>query len=386
MKRLVFTFFIAISCCISANAQLELKDFKLDATDLSAVQVPVTYGQDKKICALVKVGLNEPGVIFEGDFIGEPEFKDGEYWLYFPQGATWLNIKTKKYAPLRYDFPEPLESKRTYIMLVLKPIISDEPTGSLTITSNVRKADVYVDGVKQSNGTPCNYKGGEGKHVVLLKAEGYMDATQEVDVKLNHNTAVRINMDAAGSVALNGVSYGMATVSSVTFQMGSDKFYYEQPVHSVSLRPFSIGKRPVPVALWNQIMGTNDERNNGKDGIVVNVTYEECQDFISLLNKTLKKNFRLPTEAEWEYAVQHKSELGIEDIGGCMEWCSDWFGRYNQGQTSFSPSGPAKGVVKVVRGGSLDGDGDWYKRPTYRWHQHPNNPSERISLRLVEDN
>lgn len=382
IRRLFIVLFVLV-CSVEAEAQLELKDFKLDPMDLSAVQVKRTYGQDN-VCALVKVGLNEPDVVFEGDYIGEPIFKDGEYWLYFPQGATWLNIKTKKYAPLRYDFPEPLESKKTYIMLVLKPVVKDEPTGTLTITSNVRKADVYVDGVKQSNGTPCSYKGGEGKHVVVLKADGYMDATQEIDVKLNHNTAVRINMDAAGSVAVNGISYGIVSVPNVTFQMGSNDFYYEKPIHSVSLRPYGIGKRPVPVALWNQIMGTNDERNNGQNSIVVNVTYEECQDFISLLNQAVNKNFRLPTEAEWEYAVTHKDELGIEDIGNCLEWCGDWFGKYTS-TAETSPMGSQTGITKVVRGGNPNVDDSWYARPTYRWHQNPDKPSPMISFRLVCD-
>ena len=131
-------------------------------------------------------------------------------------------------------------------------------------------------------------------------------------------------------------------------------------------------------------MGTKHERNIGPNGEVVNITFEECQDFISLLNQCKNRHFRLPTEAEWEYAATHSSELGVEEIGETLEWCSDWFAHYkNNAETS--PTGPKVGVVKVVRGGSLYEKKTWYDALTYRWHQNPEEPSERISLRLVED-
>lgn len=381
MKRLLLLIAAIISIS-SVYAQLELKSFKHDAADIDAVQYP-KEDSNHNICALVKVGLAEPGAIFEGDIIGTPDYKDGEYWVYLIEGATWLNIKTKNYAPLRYDFPEPLNSKNTYIMLVIKPI-SDLPTGQINIRSNVRKADVYIDDVKHSNVIPYVYKGTEGQHRIVIKATGYMDAERIVEVILGKTSIVVINMDAAGSLSVNGITYGSTNVDACTFEMGSNRFYYESPVHQVSLRPFTIGKRPVSVALWNEIMGTKHERNNGQNGEVVNITYEECQDFISLLNQGQNRHFRLPTEAEWEYAATHASELGIEEIGQTLEWCSDWFARYKNNAEN-SPTGPEKGVVKVVRGGSLYEKNPWYDAPTYRWHQNPEDPSERISFRLVED-
>lgn len=381
MKRLLLLITVIISFS-SIHAQLELKSFKHDAADIDAVQYP-KEDSNHNICALVKVGLAEPGAIFEGDIIGTPDYKDGEYWVYLIEGATWLNIKTKNYAPLRYEFPEPLNSKNTYIMLVIKPI-SDLPTGQINIRSNVKKADIYIDDVKHSNVTPYVFKGTEGQHKIVLKATGYMDAERQIEVVLGKTNTIVINMDAAGSLNVNGITYGSTNVAACTFEMGSNRFYYESPTHNVSLRPFTIGKRPVPVALWNEIMGTRHERNNGPNGEVVNITYDECQDFISLLNQTQNRHFRLPTEAEWEYVATHASELGIEEIGLTMEWCSDWFAHYKNSEES-SPTGPDKGFVKVVRGGSLYEKTPWYDAPTYRWHQNPDVPSERISFRLVED-
>ncbi len=369
-------------CSTSVLAQLELKSFKHDAADIDAVQYP-KEDFNRNICALVKVGLAEPGAIFEGDIIGTPDYKDGEYWVYLIEGATWLNIKTKNYVPLRYDFPEPLNSKSTYIMLVIKPI-SDLPTGQVNIRSNVKNVDIYIDDVKHSSVTPYVFKGTEGKHKIVLKADGYVDAERVMDVKLGKTTAIVVNMDAVGSLNVNGITYGTINVGACTFEMGSNRFYYESPVHQVSLRPFTIGKRPVSVALWNEIMGTKHERNIGPNGEVVNITFEECQDFISLLNQCKNRHFRLPTEAEWEYAATHAPELGVEEIGETLEWCSDWFAHYkNNAETS--PTGPKVGVVKVVRGGSLYEKKPWYDALTYRWHQNPEEPSERISLRLVED-
>ncbi len=381
MKKLLLLLIVMI-CSTSVLAQLELKSFKHDVADIDAVQYP-KEDFNRNICALVKVGLAEPGAIFEGDIIGTPDYKDGEYWVYLIEGATWLNIKTKNYVPLRYDFPEPLNSKSTYIMLVIKPI-SDLPTGQVNIRSNVKNVDIYIDDVKHSSVTPYVFKGTEGKHKIVLKADGYVDAERVMDVKLGKTTAIVVNMDAVGSLNVNGITYGTINVGACTFEMGSNRFYYESPVHQVSLRPFTIGKRPVSVALWNEIMGTKHERNIGPNGEVVNITFEECQDFISLLNQCKNRHFRLPTEAEWEYAATHAPELGVEEIGETLEWCSDWFAHYkNNAETS--PTGPKVGVVKVVRGGSLYEKKTWYDALTYRWHQNPEEPSERISLRLVED-
>lgn len=382
MKKLLLSIALSIISVTSAYAQLELKSFKHDAADIDAVTYPKEDG-NHNICALVKVGLAEPGAIFEGDIIGTPDYKDGEYWVYLIEGATWLNIKTKNYAPLRYDFPQPLNSKNTYIMLVIKPI-SDLPTGQINIRSNVKNADIFIDDVKHSSITPYVFKGTEGQHKILLKAAGYVDAERQVNVVLGKTSTIVINMDAAGSLSVNGITYGTTHVDACSFEMGSNRFYYESPIHNVSLRPFTIGKRPVPVSLWNEIMGTNHERNNGPNGEVVNITYDECQDFITLLNQGQNKHFRLPTEAEWEYAATHASELGIEEIGHSMEWCSDWFAHYKTSEEN-NPIGPETGFVKVVRGGSLYDKNSWYDAPTYRWHQDPEKPSERISLRLVED-
>jgi len=366
----------------SVYAQLEVKHFGRDKDDMDAVQHKKIDGNNR-VCALVKVDIAEPETKFEGDIIGVPEYNNGSFWVYMTPDATWLNVITKHYVPLRYNFPDRLDESVTYVMQVIKPI-SEVPTGQINIRSNVKNADIYIDEIKHSNVTPYVFKGTEGRHKIVLKAAGYMDTERQVEVVLGKTITIFVNMDAAGSLSVNGVTYGTTNVNACTFEMGSNRFYYESPVHTVSLRPFSIGKRPVPVALWNEVMGTKHERHNGPNGEVVNISYEECQDFISLINQGQNRHFRLPTEAEWEYVAKHVSELGIEELGKSLEWCSDWYAHYSSSEIN-NPTGPEKGFVKVVRGGSLYEKNPWYEAQTYRWHQNPEMPSERISFRLVED-
>lgn len=381
MKRIIYLIAVLMQVS-SVFAQLEVKSFGPDQDEMDAQQHR-KIDANNKVCPLVKVLITDPEAKFEGDIVGTPEYKNGTFWVYMTVDATWLNIITKHYIPLRYKFPERLPEGGNYVMKVIKPL-SDVPTGQLNIRSNVKNAAVFIDGEKCSNVTPYVFKGEEGKHLVVLKAPGYMDAERQAEIVLGKMVVVIINLDVEGSLNINGVAYGSTNVGACSFEMGSERFYYESPTHDVSLRPFTIGKRPVPVALWNEIMGTKHERNNGPNGEVVNVTYDECQEFISLLNQGQNRHFRLPTEAEWEYVAKHQSELGIEEIGRTMEWCSDWFSRYKNGESN-SPTGPKNGFVKVVRGGSLYGENQWYSEPTYRWHQNPETPSERISFRLVED-
>lgn len=381
MKRILFILAVLMHMS-SGYSQLEVKSFELEEGGGDGSQYS-KKDANGVACALIKVDIADPEATFDGDIVGAPEFRNGSFWIYMTPEATWLNVITKQYVPLRYEFPIPLKGLATFIMQIIKPI-SEIPTGQVNIRSNVKNVDIYIDEVKYSNVAPYVFKGTEGGHKIVLKSPGYMDAERQVDVVLGKTISVVINMDAAGSLKVNGVTYGSTNVDACNFQMGSNRFYYESPEHNVALRPFTIGKRLVPVALWNEVMGTKHERNNGPNGEVVNITYDDCQDFISLLNQGQNRHFRLPTEAEWEYARTHASELGIEDIGNTMEWCSDWFAHYS-GVEETSPKGPSKGYVKVVRGGSLYGEDSWYEAPTYRWHQKPDEPSEKISLRLVED-
>ena len=206
---------------------------------------------------------------------------------------------------------------------------------------------------------------------------------------------------ATQTFTANGVSFKMIRVEGGTFTMGSeDGDSDEKPTHRVTLSSYYIGETEVTQELWEAVMGTTvrqqrDKVNtsNSLCGIGYNypmyyISWDECKTFISKLNSLTGKSFRLPTEAEWEFAarggiksqgykysgsntignvawydgnsgeethpVKTKSpnELGIYDMSGNVcEWCQDWYGDYGT-LSQTNPTGPSSGSFRVNRGGS----------------------------------
>ena len=191
----------------------------------------------------------------------------------------------------------------------------------------------------------------------------------------------------------NGVPFEMVEVRGGTFRMGAtseqgcDAYDWEKPVHSVTLSGYYIGKTEVTQALWKAVMGSNPSYFKGDDLPVECVSWDDCQEFIRKLNSLTGQHFRLPTEAEWEFAcrggnnslgykysgsdnidnvawydgnsgdkthpvaTKSANELGIYDMSGNVwEWCCDWYGDYTSGALT-NPKGPESGSDRVDRGG-----------------------------------
>ena len=244
------------------------------------------------------------------------------------------------------------------------------------------------------------------------------DATTLIDHVLNG-----VNNGSSHIFIAHNVMIEMVRVEGGTFTMGataeqaSDAFSDELPTHKVTLSPFLIGKYEVSQTLWLAVMGENPSVNTGINLPVDNVTWNECQTFITKLNELTGKNFRLLTEAEWEYAARggNKSkgykysgsnnlgdvawyidnsnntshamgtkapnELGIYDMtGNVMEWVSDWKGSYSSG-VQTNPTGPDSGTYRVNRGGSY-GNVERLSRITNRNSIDPNMSSKTMGLRL----
>jgi len=185
---------------------------------------------------------------------------------------------------------------------------------------------------------------------------------------------------------------GMVTVKGGTFQMGSED---GKGGHAVTLSDFEIGKYPVTQKWWMDIMGQNPSYYEGEDLPVENVSWKDVKDFLEKLNARFTgMDYRLPTEAEWEYAARggekgakdkydyaggneldelgwysinsggethpvgrkKPNQLGLYDMSGNVwEWCQDWYGDYPTGSQT-NPAGPTSGSDRVIRGGSWSDD------------------------------
>lgn len=193
---------------------------------------------------------------------------------------------------------------------------------------------------------------------------------------------------------VNGVSFKMIPVEGGTFTMGataeqgSDAFNSETPTHLVTLSSYAIGETEVTQELWKAVMGSNPSYLLGNQLPVEMVNWNDCQTFITKLNQLTGANFRLPTEAEWEFASRggkkslgykyagsntvgdvawykdnssskthavaqkQPNELGLYDMSGNVEeWCQDWFGSYSSAAQT-NPTGPASASSRVLRGGT----------------------------------
>ena len=156
---------------------------------------------------------------------------------------------------------------------------------------------------------------------------------------------------------VKGVSFTMKPVSGGTFEMGSlSGSLDEQPVHSVTLSTYYIGETEVTQELWQAVMGGNPSRFTGSQRPVEQVSWNDCQEFIEQLNALTGKKFRLPTEAEWEYAARggNKSKgyiySGSNDVDA-VAWYSDNSESSTHEVKGKLPQGPSSGSNRVFRGG-----------------------------------
>ena len=222
---------------------------------------------------------------------------------------------------------------------------------------------------------------------------------------------------------VGGITFTMMPVQGGTFTMGAtseqqDPCDVEKPTHRVSLSSYYIGKYEVTQALWKAVMGSNPSKRQGDNLPVEQVSWNDCQEFIKKLNAMTGKDFRLPTEAEWEYAARGgnrcqgyqysgsnilgdvawycdnsgykthavgtkaPNELGIYDMSGNVwEWCQDWKGDYSS-NAQTNPTGPSSGSYRVSRGGSW-GVSAWSCRVAFRNSSTPDFRARYLGLRLA---
>ena len=320
-------------------------------------------------------------------------------------------------------------------------------TGNLDVNYKPINCEVYLDGTRLGT-SPDMFKNIIiGKHKIKISKAGY--TTKEVTIDISEGQTAPLTGSLEKVVAQNnanqgggnaslvsnssnkiftvkGVTFTMVAVKGGTFMMGATKeqkinaYSEEKPVHQVTLSSYYIGQTEVTQALWEAVMGKNPSYYKRNKKPVEQVSWNDCQDFVIKLNQLTGKRFRLPTEAEWEYAcrggkksrgykysgsntiddvawyfsnssygygthpvaTKSPNELGIYDMAGnVFEWCQDWKGSYSSAAQT-SPTGASSGSFRVNRGGCC---WSFYKRcrSSYRSSDSPDYRNHFLGLRLA---
>ena len=362
---LLFLFFVFHTFYVFAQ-KLSVSSFEVSQGDILArTTTTCRYDTNDKYCALIKVGIALDGVEFEcSGGVRDVVKKTGEYWVYLPQNNSKLRILHKNYTPLEINFYDygigKVQSGVTYVLTLLKP---------------------------------------------MGQNSGISPQTLIVSIK-------------------DGVNIEMIKVEAGTFMMGASPEMKspegnEKPWHQVTLtNDYFIGKYEVTQSLWQAVMGSNPSSFKGDNLPVENISWIDCQEFIRKINSVSGKSFRLPTEAEWEYAarggkysrnylysgsdnisdvawykdnsggvthpvgLKQPNELGLFDMSGNgNEWCQDWCGAYSSSPKN-NPIGAETGNCRVGRGGGWFNI-TWNNLSVFRNFCPPNKFGKNLGFRLV---
>ena len=322
---------------------------------------------------------------------------------------TWpkLQESAKKYVQERID----LWTKDRCIEVFGFVDVAKLETGIENITKNMNKYLKVVEEV------------GDGLLSTLGVLEGFNDVygSGYYELDLDFNSIPINTMD----FTVGDVSFTMVEVKGGSFLMGAsmkqinDAHEDEYPLHNVTLNDYYIGQTEVTQELWKAVMGSVPGSYKNAKYPVGGVSWLECQQFITKLNEMTGENFRLPTEAEWEYAARGSSgakeclyagsntldnvawyngnssirphevatkipnQLALYDMSGnAMEWCSDWYGAYSS-DAQTNPTGPAEGTLRVCRGGGWGYGSDLCRVSCRNSFAPSNSMNENLGLRLV---
>jgi formylglycine-generating enzyme required for sulfatase activity len=263
-----------------------------------------------------------------------------------------------------------------------------------------------------------------GTYTVRARLSGYKDVEKPVTIVRDKNQVLEVVMEkgaSAGATYTNSIGMEFVLIPAGTFQMGyNDGYDREKPVHSVTIsKPFYLGKYEVTRREWKAVMGSNPSRFEGDNRPVESVSWDDVQEFIKKLNaKEGGDKYRLPTEAEWEYACRagtttnwyfgdnenllgdyawyrdnsgnetkpvgqkKPNAFGLYDMhGNVWEWCQDWYGSYESGNQT-DPQGPVSGSRRVSRGGSWRGSGS-STRAAFRYYGNLGYGYGTVGFRLL---
>ena len=392
MKHILFTLTFIFCVTVSYAQEFKVKSFTHDAMNLEARLDGGRKDLNGRQCALLKVMVLDDIVGCEGGNVGNIITKGTVKKIFVSPSARYIKLEFQYHYPLKITF---------------------EDYGYKTLTESATYEVSIVDAnaiVQPSNQQQANSAAQQTQHQQTTVPQ------QSPSQQPNANGNIL-------PVTVNGVTFNMIRVDGGTFTMGAtaeqqNPDYDEKPTHQVTLSSYYIGETEVTQALWNAVTGKNKSKFKGDNLPVERVSWNDCQKFIEKLNSLTGKRFRLPTEAEWEYAARggnksnsaqysgsssldevawyngnsgnqthpvktkNANEFGIYDMSGNVyEWCQDWYGSYSS-YAQTNPTGPESGTSRVYRGGSWK-DIARYCRSSRRDCYTPDNSYYNLGLRLV---
>ena len=456
-----YLFSILCALCLSLSSlmsgqELSVKSLRLAENDLTA-RTEQRLDANKQPCALLKVQVRDQITEVQGNVVGTIINKGIEKWIYFTDGTKrfrllFANYPTQDVTVTDYGVPS-LRGNCTYELIIAGETLSVAGTQELRLQYSPPDATVLIDNMLQHG-----HKGklslslSVGEHQVIIAKDGYLSFRANTEIVRDRPTALSISLmkddkvpekvtqqsasqpirpepqnlsSEPKSFTVNGVTFMMMPVQGGTFTMGatpeqgSDVWGDEKPSHEVTLSDYYIGQTEVTQSLWQAVMGGNPSEFTGIDLPVEKVSWNDCQEFIFKLNELTGQTFRLPTEAEWEYATRggNKSrgykysgsntiddvawyydnsknthpvgtkspnELGLYDMSGNVwEWCQDWYGSYSSASQT-NPTGPVSGSRRVVRGGGWNHSAG-NCRVSHRSYYIPSSSYNYLGLRLALD-
>ncbi len=391
MKKLCTILLYVFALLNTAVAQkLSVESFVLAPTDITA-QTEGRKDLNGDACALVKIFVVGDVADVEGNVVKPLVKKNSQTWAFMTQGSKQMQVIAQNALPLMVTFADygigKLESNRTYILTLNQVGGASASTPSTSSTSNVIPSK-STSSPQTTSSSPTTPSG----------------SVISIPVK-------------------NGISIEMVKVEAGSFMMGAppeieNSCKEEKMVHRVTLtNDYYLGKYEVTQALWKTVMGNNPSFFKEDNNPVEQVSWDDCQIFIEKLNALTGFHFRLPTEAEWEYAesggrksrgyrysgsntlgdvawhngnsgskthtvgTKQPNELGIYDMtGNVAEWCQDVYGPYASGPQN-NPMGAKAGKNRVVRDGDYSHDFKILREP--RLDLSPEARSRMLGFRLA---
>jgi formylglycine-generating enzyme required for sulfatase activity len=259
----------------------------------------------------------------------------------------------------------------------------------------------------------CNAAAQTADTVAVAPAARTADTAAVVPTAARRDTTY--NSDGIEMIWVEGGSFIMGCTNEQQKECNDN----EKPTRQVTLSGFYIGKYEITQAQWLSLMDSNPSYFPGDSLPVDAINFVDIEEFLQKLNASSGKNYRLPTEAEWEYAARggHKSkatkfsgaynvnevawyesnsgkrphpvgtkapnELGLHDMSGNVyEWCQDWYDDDYTNASKNNPTGPADGTTRVMRGGNWE-ENAHFDRVSYRADNNPNDRFNSVGFRVV---